>query len=263
MFLKQGTIERINDWADDSIYVLTDFDRTITVGNSESSWSILSKSDLVPKEYVVERQAFFDQYRPFEINEALDYDTKNSLMSEWWIKHISLFVKYKLSEDVITTATKNLRVMAFRDGAKEFLEDMKKRNVPVIIISAGIGNFIQQFLIKNDCEFDNIYIVSNFIKFKNGIADGVASSVIHSLNKNEVSLSNDVKAKIANRPNIILLGDQTSDIRMAAEEKREQALKIGFLEEEVEQNRPYFEEAFDVIVSNNGSFDDFRRILKL
>ena len=52
IIVKENTLERIKEWSDDSIYVLTDFDRTITVGNSDSSWSILSKSDMVPKEYV-------------------------------------------------------------------------------------------------------------------------------------------------------------------------------------------------------------------
>ena len=35
----------------DDIYVVADFDRTITNGNSKTSWSILANSDLVPKIY--------------------------------------------------------------------------------------------------------------------------------------------------------------------------------------------------------------------
>ena len=256
IIIKNGTLERVKEWIDDSIYVLTDFDRTITVGNSESSWSILSKSNVVPKEYVEERQELFDYYRPIEIDETLDYDTKSKLMTEWWNKHIGLFVKYRLSEEVINNAAQNLRVMSFRDGAREFLKNMKDRNIPVIIISAGIGNFIEQFLIKNNCNFDNIYIVSNFLKFENGIATGVSDNVIHSLNKNEVSLPNNIKELIENRKNIILLGDSTSDIRMAREEARNQALKIGFLEEKVEENKDYYQEQFDVVCTDNTTYNE-------
>ncbi|MBO5375877.1 MAG: HAD-IB family phosphatase [Bacilli bacterium] len=256
IIIKNGTLERVKDWTDDSIYVLTDFDRTITVGNSESSWSILSKSNVVPKEYIEERQELFDYYRPIEIDETLDYDTKSKLMTEWWNKHIGLFVKYRLSEEVINNAAQNLRVMSFRDGAREFLKNMKDRNIPVIIISAGIGNFIEQFLIKNNCNFDNIYIVSNFLKFENGIATGVSDNVIHSLNKNEVSLPNNIKELIENRKNIILLGDSTSDIRMAREEARNQALKIGFLEEKVEENKTYYQEQFDVVCTGNTTYNE-------
>jgi len=263
IIIKNGTLERINDWQDNSIYVLTDFDRTITVGNSDSSWSILSKSNMVPKEYVEERQAFYNYYRPFEINETLDYDTKNKLMTEWWNKHIGLFIKYQLSEEVINTAAKNLRVMSFREGAREFLENMRDRNIPVIIISAGIGNFIEQFLIKNNCNFENIYIVSNFLKFENGIATGVSYNVIHSLNKNEVSLPTEIKKLIENRKNIILLGDSISDIRMAREDAREDALKIGFLEEKVDENKPYYIEQFDVVCTDNTGYNELSQELHI
>ena len=255
ILLKENTLERIKDWTDESIYILTDFDRTITVGNSASSWSILSKSDMVTKEYVTERQEFYDYYRPYEIDESLDYDTKNKLMTEWWNKHIGLFIKYQLSEEIINNAARNLRVMSFREGAKEFLKSMKDRGIPVIIISAGIGNFIEQFLIKNDCNYDNIHIVSNFIKFNNGIATGVSDNVIHSLNKNEVSLPKNIKELIKDRQNIILLGDSISDIRMAKEEARVNALKIGFLEENIEENKPYFEKQFDIICTDNTDYN--------
>ena len=258
-------VEKANNWLDSTIHVVTDFDRTITVGNSESSWSVLSKSELVPKEYVKERQEFYNYYRPYEIDETLDYETKNKLMIEWWNKHINLFIKYKLKESVINDAARNLRVMSFREGPKEFLESMRDRNIPVIIISAGIGNFIEQFLIKNNCNFDNIYIISNFIKFKDGIAVGVCENVIHSLNKNEVSLPNDVKEMIKDRPNIILLGDSISDIRMVKEEDREDTLKIGFLEEKIEENKIYFKKSFDVVATNNTTYTELFekvRILK-
>ena len=33
-------------------YILTDFDRTLTLGSSMTSWSVLSKSTDVPKEYI-------------------------------------------------------------------------------------------------------------------------------------------------------------------------------------------------------------------
>ena len=256
IYIKEDTLKRIDGWTDESIYVLTDFDRTITVGNSDSSWSILSKSDMVPKEYVIERQEFYNQYRPIEIDESIDFDTRNRLMTEWWNKHIGLFIKYKLAEDVINSAARNLRVMAFREGAREFLESMRDRNIPVIIISAGIGNFIEQFLIKNNCNFDNIFIVSNFIKFENGVAVGVNDNVIHALNKNEVSLPDDIKELIKNRPNAILLGDSIADIRMAKEESRDNALKIGFLEEKIEENMPYYRDAFDVVGTNNTTYNE-------
>jgi len=261
IYIRNNALSKTNNWVDDSIHVLTDFDRTITVGNSDSSWSVLSKSKLVPKEYVLERQELYNYYRPIEINESIEYDTKNKLMMEWWNKHINLFIKYKLSETVINEAANNLGAMSFRNGAIEFLKNMKNRSIPIVIISAGIGNFIEQFLIKSECNFDNIFIVSNFIKFENGVAVGVSENIIHSLNKNEVSLSDNIKKLIQSRPNVILLGDSISDIKMACEKDRNNALKIGFLEEKVDENIKYFQEQFDVICTDNTSYSElFKKI---
>lgn len=204
----------------------------------------------------------FDFYRPIEIDEKLDFETKNKLMIEWWSKHIGLYIKYQLSEDIIIEAAKNLEVMVFREGAKEFLYDMYKRKIPVIIISAGMGNFIEQFLIKNGCNFNNIYIIANFIKFENKIAVGISNNIIHSLNKNVISLTEDIKKQILNRSNIILLGDSLSDIKMIAEEKQDEAIKIGFLEENVEENKLLFEKNFDIICTENTSFIKLFKTLK-
>ena len=140
---------------------------------------------------------------------------------------------------------------------------MHQKNIPVIIISAGIGNFIKQFLIKNNCDYNNIFIVSNFIKFENGIAVGVKDNITHSLNKNAVYLPNEVKEVINARKNIILFGDTSSDVLMAKEEDRLEALKVGFLEEKVEENKKYFIEKFDLVCTNNTGFDDLKEYISL
>ncbi len=256
--------EKIKDFTDDNVYVLTDFDRTITVGNSSSSWSILSNSKHVPREYVEERKKLYDYYRPIEINEEMDYLERNRLMTEWWNKHIGLFIKYQLRKEVIDDAVLNLRVMTFRKGAKEFLESLNRRNIHVMIISAGIGNFIEQFLIQNHCNFPNIYIVANFIKFENNVAVGVSDNIIHSLNKNEVSYPIEVRDKLLGREHAILLGDSLSDIKMLDEKRRNYSLKIGFLEENVIENKDKYAQEFDLVCTDHTDYfelDDYLREL--
>ena len=51
--------------------------------------------------------------------------------------------------------------MKYRNGAKEFLKKMNEFNVPVIIISAGIGNVIEEFLKLENDYYENIKIISN------------------------------------------------------------------------------------------------------
>ena len=124
-----------------NVYIVADFDRTITTGNSQASWSILANSDLVPKSYVEERQKLYEKYRPIELDETMDFKLRTQLIKEWFQKHIELFVKYQISEEIFEKAATNLRVLEFRPGAKEFLSFLNENQIPLIIISAGIGNF--------------------------------------------------------------------------------------------------------------------------
>ena len=243
----------------DNLYVVADFDRTITNGSSKTSWSILANSNLVPKSYVTERQALYDYYRPIEISDKADYSYKTKMMKEWFKKHIELFVKYKISKQVFEEAATNLRIMEFRPYAREFIEFLHNNNIPIIIISAGIGNFIESFLEHNNCNFDNVYISSNKIIFKNDIAVGVGENIIHSFNKNEVSLTNDILDKIKNRDNVILLGDQVSDLNMVDKNKHKSVISIGFLT--LDAPKDVMTSNFDIVCEENDNYDDVKKLV--
>jgi cytosolic 5'-nucleotidase 3 len=229
-----------------NLYVVADFDRTITNGNSKTSWSILSNSDLVSAEYKSERDELYAKYRPIELDESMNINERNKLIKEWFIKHISLFVKYKITDKVFEEAATNLKIMEFRRGARNFIKFLYENNIPLIIISAGIGNFIECFLELNDSYYDNVYVSSNKIIFKNGIACGVDKNIIHSLNKNEVSLPKDIKDKIANRNNVILLGDQIGDLKMVNKADHDEVLTIGFMSEE-NNDFDRYKNSFDIL----------------
>jgi len=244
-----------------NLYIVADFDRTITKGNSKTSWSILANSALVPKAYVEERQALYDYYRPIEIDENMDFVLRSSLVKEWFKKHIELFIKYKTSEKVFETAATDLRVMEFRPGAKEFIEFLHKKEIPLIIISAGIGNFIESFLKHNNCFFDNIYISSNKIIFKDGIATGVDNNIIHSLNKNEVSLPAEISNKLQDRKNVILLGDQVSDLKMVDKKAHDFVLSVGFSTDEQSEHIEILKSNFDIVCELNDDYNSLKKIL--
>ena len=243
----------------DNVYVVTDFDRTITNGNSKTSWSILACSNLVPKSYIQERQKLYDYYRPIEISESADYLFKLKSMKDWFKKHIELFIKYKISERIFEEAATNLQVMEFRPYAKEFIKFLYKNNIPLIIISAGIGNFIENFLKYNNCYYDNIYISSNKIIFKDGIAVGVENNIIHSLNKNEVSLPTTILEKLKNRDKVVLLGDQVSDLNMVDKNKHKEVVSVGFLTSK--EQFKIMESNYDILCEENDGYNKVKEIL--
>ena len=253
--IKDGTLEKISNWNND-FYVLADFDRTLTKGDSLSSWQVLDNCENIPEEYDIESSKLRDYYRPIELDLSVDDETKNKYMIEWWTKHIGLLVKYRFKEEIINKDTSNVDVMKFRSGAKDFLRIMHEKNIPVIIISAGIGNFIEKYLIHNDVMYDNIHIVANFIKFENGVATGISNNIIHSLNKNEVSMPDNIKDLVRDRKNVLLFGDTIDDIKMVNDEKREQALKIGFLNESTKKDFDAFKENYDIVGYDDATFTE-------
>ncbi len=247
--IKNGKNEtmKIEDWND--WYVVADFDRTITNGNSKTSWSILASSDLVPREYAADRNALYEKYRPIEIDPDMPLEEKSRLVKEWFELHINLFIKYGIKEELFEKAAMDLRIMEFRNGANAFLKSLAERGVPLIIISAGLGNFIECFLRNNGCLYDNIYISSNKITFTDGVATGVEGNIVHSLNKNEVSLPEDIKKRVANRSKVLLLGDQESDLKMVDESAHNQVLKVAFVAQDtVDQDHLKSLEGFDLVM---------------
>ena len=259
MIINSGVKKNLPIDSFEKLYVVADFDRTITTGSSKTSWSILENSDLVPESYVLERQTLYDYYRPIEVSENVDYSYKFQMMKEWFQKHIELFVKYKISKQVFEKALENLKNMEFRPYVREFICFLHENNIPLIIISAGIGNFIESFFEHNNCYFDNVYIVSNKIIFDDGVAVGVGENIIHSFNKNKVSLSGDILKRIESRDNIILLGDQVSDLNMIDKINYRSVISIGFLVSD--SSKEVMISNFDIVCEENDSYDDVKKLV--
>ena len=246
----------------ENFYVVTDFDRTITESTSNSTWGVMSYLKGVNKEYARKRTELYNYYRPIEIDNTLSEKEKSKQMSIWWNAHINLFFEYELRKDDLERAVAE-GSLKFRDGAKDFLKTMYDNNIPVIIISAGIGNVIEEFLKINNDYYCNIDIISNFIKFENGKIKSFTKNPIHSINKNIIKMDSNIKNKILEKNNILLIGDGISDLKMITKEQEKNAVTVGFLEENIEGNLEIFNKSFDIVISNNGSFKDLMKILNL
>lgn len=83
MFIKPGVNNNLPFDNLDNLYVVADFDKTITNSNSKTSWSILENSAFIPSSYITERQALYDFYRPIELSDSLDYSCKFQKMKSW------------------------------------------------------------------------------------------------------------------------------------------------------------------------------------
>ena len=236
-------------------FVVSDFDRTITSGISTNSWCVLDENESVCEEYKQEMEALQNHYHKIEIDPNVPDNIKFKEMTDWWNKHLELFIKYKFTEDLFHKTSSDKSVMELRKGFKRFLNFLKERNVPLVIISAGLTNVIKAFLIEHEIDLDNIYIISNEIYFENGVAKGIAHDIIHSMNKSEVSLPEELNEKLKGRNNVLLFGDNLKDYLMVDKENHDDVLEVAFVNEENKKYTEDFFENYDIILDENEDFD--------
>lgn len=168
----------------------------------------------------------------------------------------------KLVNDIVEKKT-----YEFREKSDDLFKVLHKNKIPLIIMSASTGDFIKELLLRKNILFGNIYLIANFLKFdKNGQVVGVQEPIIHSMNKTEFEVRNfDFYHNIEKRKNVILLGDKAEDVDMIEGFGYDNLLKIGFLNENIEENLESFKKVFDVIILNDGSMKfiiDFLKRIK-
>ncbi len=245
-----------------NFYVVMDFDMTITIPGSDNSWSILENPDFVDPCLKKEARTLFKQYYTYENDYNLDKYMKTKYMVEWYQKNMDLFFKYNLTYDALINCVQNSNV-SFRNNAKDFLGFLYKNNIPVIIVSAGIGNVIYEFLKFNNCLYDNIFIISNFLDFENNKVLPFNKEMIHSCNKSIRKLPENFYKKIRDRIYILLFGDLIEDLNMVPTNLRENTLSFGFLERQIDDNLKFYLDAFDVVLTDNSSFSDIQKIITI
>ena len=263
IYIKESSKEKLDDLNTDNYYVVVDFDKTMTTVDSNTTWSLFSKSGYYDENYVIERNNNYNYYRPLEIDPNISDNEKTSIVKEWQEASYRLMLKYKVKESDIKRILQIKDTLKLRENVIDFIKYLKEYNIPLIINSAGCGNFIIELLKLNNCYFDNVYIYSNILKFENDIIIDSITDIIHSMNKNDIKLPNYFLDKIKNKKYTILIGDQLSDLRMSKSLPNNDIISFGFLESNIDKLKSLFIENFDVVLENNENFDYINKILKL
>ena len=246
-YINTKKIEKFN-FNDTNYYVVIDFDRTITSKESEDSWSAVANKEVINNELIEKMDELYQIYRPIELDYNISFEEKERLIEKWYQDVMDLYYQYNLTKEKLEKSVAKSNLI-FRNGMKEFLDKLQRQNIPVIILSAGIGNVIEQFLRANNCYFTNMHVISNFIEFdEKGNMKKYNKKMIHSLNKTIVGkLSLKLQKEIETKEYAILLGDLIEDISMVPKEKLDTTLTIGFLNGKVEENLKIYNERFDIV----------------
>lgn len=192
-------------------------------------------SKQLPAQYVEEAKRLYAKYRPMEIDPNLSLDEKANAMHDWMFTAQNLLKGIKFDSYEFDEIARSCDSRILRDGTQEIFEKLHNAQVPIIVFSAGLGDMVEAMLRYHNALYDNVKVISNFLKYNGNHLDGFKNEVlIHAYNKNECALEKDSLKVLGNRQNVLVMGDTIGDAHMVegmADSKT--VLKIGFLYEHV------------------------------
>lgn len=262
-YINRKKLSKINIKPNNICYII-DFDRTLTKENCEDSWDAVASKKIFGEELAKELNKLYKKYGPIEVNYNISFEEKEKYMIEWYQKCMETYYKFKLTKDKVEKSIKTSNI-ELRKGVIEFLNFTKEEKIPIIILSAGIGNTIEEMLKQNSCYFENIHIISNFIKFDNkGYMLKYEGDLIHSLNKNIDEINQEeIIDVIKSKEYRVVIGDLIEDIKMAGDYPEDKLIKIGFLNQNVKENLKKYKEKFDIILTKESQdFKNTKEIVK-
>ncbi|XP_014223977.1 7-methylguanosine phosphate-specific 5'-nucleotidase-like [Trichogramma pretiosum] len=254
--------EKINKIITDGperLQVITDFDFTITKQHEEgqpmhSSFCIFKKSKQLPSSYLEQSRVLFEKYRPIELDPRVPRELKARLLDTWMTSAHRNLKGIRFSRGEMEGLAEQ-HGNGFRERTKELFERLHAKQVPILILSAGLGDVVEALLRRQGILYDNIHIVSNFLKYNDGdVLDGFKrpDKVLHVLNKNGHAVDEEYFEVLKNKTNVLLMGDSLGDADMAEGAKNaDNILKIGFLYHHVEENLPLYKETFDIVLHDD------------
>lgn len=255
--------EKVKNAGKDNLHVLADFDRTLTYGSIDgvktpSIISLLRDGNHLTEGYAKKAHALFDKYHPIEIDPNMPIKEKKDAMMKWWDSHNQLLIDSGLKRKDLENIVENGH-LKFREGVLELLDNLYKKDIPLIIMSAsGAGDTIPMFFEKHGKNYSNIiYIVNKFEWNNEGNFKGRIKPTIHSLNKDETVLENfpEIYSEVKSRKNVILLGDGLGDVDMITGFNYDNLIKIGLLNSDEEKLRDKYLENFDVVLEGDGDLN--------
>ena len=228
----------------EKLLVITDFDATITTGESEQCHDLVAASKLLS-------EPFRAEFAPL-----LDWTTNPDVDGvEWWDKAHEIMVRHGQPSRPLIPRLVHEAKMIPRPGALELLKRLEELNVPVLIVSAGLSDVIEEFLRQYGALSENVTVCSNRLNYA---ADSAPKSVapeppITSFTKAYAySSASSFFAQHTSRRSLIVLGDSLTDVDASKNVPYDHCLSIGFLNARPDGLR--HAETFDaVVLGNHGS----------
>jgi len=251
----------------DNLQVIVDFDYTLTRAHKngvgvECSWGVLENYKELPSSYHAKVTAAKEKYYPIELDMSISKEEKVPFMIEWYKEANRCLAESGVQQSWIPKMVEQSNC-EFRDDTDKMLGMLDVAKIPVLVLSAGVGDLIREIMMYFKVLFNNTSVVSNFLQFdKDGKIIGLSTNdedMIHMYNKADVisrhvSKNSDNDSNNSQRKNVILMGDSLGDLDMAAGVKDpECVLTIGFLNKNIDASLPKYQNSFDLVLVDDQS----------
>jgi len=254
----------------DNLIVISDFDFTLSRykdANGEICSSSHGVFDTAAKENdktLYEKiYAMKEKYRAIETCHRMTVDEKIPYMLEWWNSSHTSVVESKFHKEQLEEIVKRSQIV-LREQAFDLFELLEKKNVPLVIFSAGIGTVIEIYLRQQLPQKripQNVHLISNMMLFdENGLCIGFSEPLIHVFCKNGSAVRHDDPFfhDFSKFQNVVLMGDSLGDLEMhVGVDRSGVVLKIGFLNHKFETllDKYLAEGAYDIVLLGDETVD--------
>lgn len=144
----------------DRLHVLCDFDSTLTTPTSSHSWSAVERYKGFSALYLERVRAVRRHFLELENAPLADVPRarKVGAMRDWWRIAQQLIVDERPTRATLRLIVERLADFELRSGVERFLRTLHERNVPLTLLSAGIGDVIVLLLRSRGLLLPNIRI---------------------------------------------------------------------------------------------------------
>ncbi len=220
------------------IIIAIDFDNTITLNNDKTAMGCLEK--ILPKDYLVKRNLMYSKEKMNKINNMYILE-KVKIYDDMWTKKFKYVENYKITDADIS---KLLDDVTIKNNFNTFVKYLYENNIPLIINSAGLGNFIKLKLEKEKLLLPNVKIISNYL-YKN-------EKYVTVYNKSQIKSYQEM---IKDAELLIIIGDSLGDLTLIPDDFKKDTISIAFPRDK----NILYNKYFDYVVKK----EDFEEIIKV
>merc|ERR1712032_272797 len=156
----------------------------------------------------------------------------------------ALLLSQNLTQQDVSKAVQECDGIRLRNGVEELFQFAHCNGIPIIVLSAGLGNVIEEVIRlhfrkpngRTGEHWENVRVLSNTLLWDSDVChQGFSEPIIQPFNKSLQDAPSEMRDFIHGRDMAVIAGDGMGDLTMARGHATTEILKFGFLNEHIDE----------------------------